>query len=923
MILLQRHATAATATAAANQLLRRALSTDLPAKVDHLVIGGGIAGCATALALSKEGNQSILVIEQNTITSGTTWHAAGLVTQNKGHEAMVEMAKFGVKTYSEETEDREQSGFQQTGSLGLGRDPDKWHELLRATHRLIQAGVPFTTYGVGGQYPLEDAQSLHPLLDFQAPTNGRAVVGALYTPTDGIVNPADACQLLVRKARSNGAVFSERTRVLELMQETMIDGCTRVTGVRVETNDGRQHDVLCKNVVLACGQWTNPLAATIPLSTSLVKSFFTTDKEVKVNVPTAIAPHQYAIFDHLGYDDNGPKVDNSLPVVRDYDNHFYLKPEVGGLMVGEFENPHSGMPQHVAARNKDPQTIPHDAENELYEENYDKGSQSFEAALQLCPDLQEVGIKAMVHGPDNHSVDHEPLMGRCAFTENVYVATGFNSQGIQLAPGIGQAMADWILHDFPGRSLNKCDFAELDVRRFHNLYTSNRDWATTRALQGYADEYSVHYPTKEFVTTAEARGVRLSPIHKLLQERGAIFGSVGVSGWERPLSFGNNEENHSWHHQQSSWSADVESEHHAARNGCVLFDMSSFGKLSVAGKDSQALLEWATSSLIADLKLNDIAYTQMLNERGGVESDLTVVPTGTFNYYVVTGSGSAVRDADWLFREARRQGLKDVQIKEVSDVLGVLAIAGPKSREVLGSVVDGGIDALANENFPYGTSKTIKIGNTSVLALRVSYVGELGWELHVPAVKAIEVAEALLSYNSVTDDIEVKLGGYRAILNSLRTEKSFVHWGHDVGPEETPLQAGLGFVSSKKMKSNVNFQGRKVLEKEKLKGVDRRLMSFALCKGYEDVTLWGQEILFQDGKRVGKLTSGGVGYTTNEGRGIGLGYIRTPDGEGRKLGYWKKLIKENEFELEVAGRRVPVNVSLGALYDKTGENMKV
>ena len=898
-------------------------------------------GCATSLALSRDSHQTVLLVEQNMITSGTTWHAAGLVTQVKGHEAMVEMAKFGVKTYSSKTEDREQSGFQQTGSLGLGRDPDKWFELLRATQRLAVAGVPFKTYGRGGQFPLEDAQSLHPLLDFSASIDGRPVIGAIHTPTDGIVNPADACQMLVQKARSNGVIFSERTRVLELMHETMHDGCTRVTGVRVETKDGRQHDIQCNNVLLACGQWTTPLASTLPGGP---KSFFgaatlttkTDDDEtrVKLNVPTGIAPHQYAIFEHLGYYDfdgddderekgrvgNIAKVTNALPVVRDYDNHYYLKPEVGGLMVGEFESPHSGMPEHVAARNQDPQTIPHDAENELYEEDYEKSAHSFEAALQLCPDLQHVGIKAFVHGPDTHSVDHEPIMGRCAFTENVYVATGFNSQGIQLGPGIGQAMSDWILHDDPGKSLNNCDFAELDVRRFHPVHCSNRDWAITRALQGYADEYSVHYPTKEF--SEKARNIRLSPIHKLLSEKGAVFGSVGVSGWERPLSFGNSEEIHNWHHQKSSWSKDVESEHHAARNGCVLFDMSSFGKLSVSGNDATALLDWATSTLVHDLTLNDVAYTQMLNERGGIESDLTILPIGSANYYVVTGSGSAVRDADHLWKEARRQGFEDVQIKEVSDVLSVFALAGPQSRTVLGSVVEGGYEALSNEHFPYGTSKTIKIGTTSVLAIRVSYIGELGWELHVPAVKAAEIAEALLSYNSVENDVEVKLGGYRAILNSLRTEKSFVHWGHDVGPEDTPLQAGLGFVSTKKLKSNVNFQGRTVLENEILNGVDRRLFSFALCKGHEDISLWGQEVVYQNGEIVGKLTSGGVGYTSNDGRGIGLGYIHTPDGEGRKLQYWKRLANEGTFELEVAGRRLPVKVSLGPMYDKRGENMK-
>ena len=425
---------------------QRCLST-LPNTVDTIVVGGGIIGCASALALSKEKQHNVLVLEQNMLTSGTTWHAAGLVTQVKGHEAMVEMAKYGVQTFTETKDSLELSGFQHTGSLGLARTPDKWQELLRATHRLTNANVPFTTYGPGGHHSLESCQSLHPLLDFKASTgetNNLPVIGALHTPTDGIVNPADACQMLVKAARKNGVQFSERTRVVQLLYETLEDECTNVIGVLVENHKGEQFEIQCSNILVTCGQWTTPLVQSLPVGPP---SFFPTNQPIPIgiSVPTAIVPHQYAIFDHLGFYENKddddknemvPKVTNKLPVVRDYDNHYYLKPEVGGLMVGEFESPHVGMPQHVALRNENPTTIPHDAENELYEENYDKGTNSFEAVLKLCPELNNVGIKTFVHGPDTHSVDHEPLMGRCAFTKNVYVATGFNSQGIQLGPGV-------------------------------------------------------------------------------------------------------------------------------------------------------------------------------------------------------------------------------------------------------------------------------------------------------------------------------------------------------------------------------------------------------------------------------------------------------------------------------------------------------
>ena len=347
------------------------------------------------------------------------------------------------------------------------------------------------------------------------------------------------------------------------------------------------------------------------------------------------------------------------------------------------------------------------------------------------------------------------------------------------------------------------------------------------------------------------------------------------------------------------------------------------------------VLEYTTTSMIGNMNvLENITYTQMLNERGGIESDVTIIKTGENNYYLITGAGSAVHDADHLLKHARNLGCKDISIKEVSDTMAVLAVAGPKSRQILGKIVNDGENSLSNIEFPYGTCRRIKIGNISVLALRVSYVGELGWELHMSVNHTEKVVKLLLECNQNEDldeekdgaDEGLRFGGYRAILNSLRVEKGFVHWGHDVGPEDTPFEAGLSFTCNQKLKSNVPFVGRSVLLNQQKKGTTKRLMSFSVNKGDEDISLWGQEIIYVDNVMVGKLTSGGVGYTCNSGRAIGMGYVHVKeDGTRKKLQDWKNWIQSGTrtFEIEIAGRRISVTPKLTALHDSKGDNMKV
>ena len=550
-------------------------------------------------------------------------------------------------------------------------------------------------------------------------------------------------------------------------------------------------------MLLACGQWTRQLAGS-----------------VGVNVPVAIAPHQYAVFEPMGADPNSgrPLVDNSLPVVRDYEPQIYIKPEVGGLMVGMFEGPHAMMPEEVAARNSGDSEVPAGASHELYTGTTDKMESGLMAAMGLVPALAEQGIKQLLHGPDTHSVDHEPLLGRAPRTDNLWVATGFNSLGIQLGPAIGLAMAEWMTTGEPGATL-EADFAEMDVRRFHPQFTADPQWCTARALEGYATEYAVHYPAEEFSSDERARGVRLSPLHDCIAGAGAVFGAVGPSGFERPLHFGEDGEANaegfytherlSYDAREAGWWGAVEAEHRAAREGAALFDLSSFGKLKISGSGAEAAMEWCASSEVGSADTGRVIYTQMLNERGGVESDLTIVPqpeTGADGreFYVVTSSATCTRDADNIARASRLRGIEDVQIQEITDDWAVLALMGPESRQIAQAVFPGA--DFGNEGFPFGTSQELDCeAATGVRALRVSFVGELGWELHCPSAQAPSLWRAL---HAAGGDVGANGGaglanaGYRALLLSLRLEKKFVHFGHDLSPTDSPLEAGLGFVVS-------------------------------------------------------------------------------------------------------------------------------
>eukprot|EP01064_Diplonema_japonicum_P038140 TRINITY_DN913_c0_g2_i1.p1 TRINITY_DN913_c0_g2~~TRINITY_DN913_c0_g2_i1.p1 ORF type:complete len:863 (+),score=208.61 TRINITY_DN913_c0_g2_i1:72-2660(+) len=817
-----------------------------------VVVGGGVIGCSIATHLAGKlpkarGIASTLLMESETLTSGTTWHAAGMVTQIKGAPIMSELSLYSKERYKEWKD----IGWHSTGSLAMARSEERWQQLLLNSAHLKHLDIPFEVFT---KQNIDAVKALHPLIDTQH------YHGAIYLPTDGIVNPADVTMRIAQEARERGAEIVQNCPLLDVTVEKTH------SNQRVTVLHTAKADITCDNVVIAGGQWTRQLCKLIPGA---------------MGIPVAPASHQYVMFDKV------EGVTNSVPVVRDYDSRIYIKPEVGGLAVGVFEQ---APPQRPISR-------------ELYEEDMDKSEEGLMGAMECMPVLEETGIKSFVHGADTHSADHLPVLGRIPSTENVYVASGFNSQGIQLGYGIGKMMAELVMEEVP---TFKYDSSSLDITRFSPQLASDDSFCQDRALEGYGQMYSIPFPGLDWQTH---RDLRKSPLHDTLQQRGAVFGSVPSQGWERPLWFGNGEYSKepdslmTYDLKDTAWYKATGYEHHACRNQVALFDMTTFGKFIVTGKDAYQTLESLTSAHLEPCMTgNKIMYTQLLNKNGGIESDLTIVPLPGKEpaFYCITGASIVGRDMSYIAHQGQ-----DVRLKDVTSEYAVLALMGPRSKALLEGITS---EPLDDEGFPFATWKDLGFG----YALRMSYVGELGWELHVPFQNAEVVLRALEEVSMGLFQMPLTLGGYNAILRSLRIEKRFVHFGHDVSQMDTPLEAGFLFVN-KKLKAGVDFVGREALLRQKEGKLTKKIVSVMV---EDDTPLWGHENLYRNGELVGYLTSAGIGYTVNNGKCIGMGFIRNKDGID------KEYLKEGQYTVEARGRHVPVTLHARPLYDPKNERLK-
>ena len=814
--------------------------TDLPSSARAVVIGGGIVGCSTAYHLAQLGWTDTVLVEKHQLTSGSTFHAAGLVGQLRTSANITQLLGASVELYQRlEAETGQATGWKMNGGLRLACNAERWSEVKRQATTATSFGLEMHLLSA------REAQELWPLM------NVDDVVGAAFLPTDGQASPSDITMALAKGARTAGVTICEDTEVLQI---EVIDGVVRA----VVTNRGR---IECEKVVVCAGQWTRALAAT-----------------VGVNVPLVAVEHQYVITEPFS-----PEVPRNLPTLRDPDRLTYYKEEVGGLVMGGYEpNP---IPWAVDG-------IPRPFQFQLLDSNYDHFAPIMELATGRVPALADAGIRTLINGPESFTPDGNFILGEAPELPNFYIGAGFNAFGIAAGGGAGMALAEWVHGGAP-----PYDLWVVDIRRFGRPH-GDTDWVRTRTLEAYSKHYTMAWPFEEH---RSGRPCRTSPLYSRLLDRGACFGEK--LGWERPNWFADSDRGESpvdeYTFGRQNWFAAVGREHRACREAAVLIDQTSFAKFALQGPDAMAVLDHVCANDVRK-PVGSLTYTQMLDERGGIQCDLTVCRVGRDEFYLVTGTGFATHDFDWIRRSIPRSA--NAQLFDVTSAWSVLTLMGPNARAILQQVTRAD---LSNEAFPFATMQTIGIAGCPVRALRVTYLGELGWELHLPVEYAAAVYDTLIAAGR---DHGLINAGYRAI-ESCRLEKGYRAWGSDIGPDHTPAEAGLGWAV--KLRTDIAFTGREALLRQRETGVRKLLATFTVDPA---VVLLGRETIVRDGHRVGWLTSAGFGYTIE--RSIGLGYVRNPDGLDAD---W---VCAGSYELEVATERVPATVSLKALYDPSNSRVK-
>lgn len=814
------------------------MQSKLPSHAEYVVVGGGIIGLSVAYHLTRLGHRDVLLLERDQLTCGTTWHAAGLVTQLRASENMAKLAQYTAGLFRElEALTGQHTGFRQCGSITVAATPARLEELKRGASMGRSFGLDVEIIDAA------EAKRRVPLLDVTD------VLGAAWIASDGKTNPVDTARAFAAGARMGGAKILERTAVTRIIAEG-----GRIVGV--ETAEGT---VRTEKVVICAGMWTRALAA-----------------ELNWTVPLHAAEHFYVVTESIA------GLPPDTPTVRDLDACFYAKEDAGKLLVGFFEP--KGKPWGMDG-------IPRQFSFDSLPDDFEHIEPHLANAVRRIPALENVGLQLSFNGPESFTPDNRFLLGPAPDIDGLYAASGFNSCGIESSGGAGKVMAEWMSTGMPAN-----DYWEMDVRRAMP-FQRNRRYLRDRTGEAVGLLYALHWPHKSPLT---ARNVRVSPLHGRLASAGAKFGEA--AGWERAQWFGAPEGPAHAHatFARDDWFRASSAEHEAARAGVALFDQTSFAHLLVQGRDALAFLQHLSTNDV-DAPTGRIVYTPWLNERGGMESDVTIARTGDEEFLVVTAAIQRVRDLAWLRTHARGAG--NVSVTDVSSGYACLSIMGPRSRELLMQVSPADFSDAA---FPFATAREIEIGYGMALAFRMTFVGELGWELHIPAEQALGIYDALIAAGR---DLDLRHAGYVA-LNTLRLEAGYRDWGADVSDEDTPLEAGLGFTIA--WNKGADFIGRAALEPQRAQIPRRRLLQIAAPAAAP--LMFGTEPVWRDGSLVGYLRSAGFGHTL--GCGIGMGYLHSESAVSAK---W---LSEGNFEVEIAGKRYAAIASLRAFYDANRTRVK-
>ena len=807
---------------------------NLPRHSQVIICGGGVAGASVAYHLAKLGFDDIVLLERHQLTSGTTWHAAGLIMQLRSTHSLTELGKYNVDLYARlEQETGVSPGFKQNGTLGVCRTPERLYETQ--TVASIARSFNIEAHMIA---PAE-AKEIYPAID------EHQIVGAIYIPKDGQTNPVDTTQSLIAGARQSGVKVIEGCEVLKLHQ-------VQSQEFQLETTLGT---IRCETLVLACGLWTRELAA-----------------QLGVHVPLYPCEHYYVVTEPMSGATSG------LPVLRDTDGHCYIKEDAGKWLVGSFEP--KGKPLDFSQ-------IPSDVPFIELPEDWDQFALPFNKAAEILPDLETAGIARFLAGPESFTPDLLFMMGEVSGHPNLYISAGYNSEGVELSPGAGRALAEWIAEGAP-----TMDLGYVDVNRFHS-YQNNSRYLRLRSSEVLGLHYKMHWPHRQ---KESARGIRKSVLHDRWVELNASFGEA--SFWERPMWFAPRSQSNQniYSHTRPNWFQYTAEECRAARDNAIILDQSSFGKFMLQGKDACKVLQQMCAKDI-DVAAGKIVYTHMLNRRGGIEVDLTVNRMTEDCFLLITSATSASRDRNWIQRQILSSD--NAILTDVTSSHSVLSIQGPKSREILSEVTTAD---LSHEAFPFATSQEIEVGYAMALANRLTFIGEVGWELLIPTDFVQDIFDRIMAAGA---QYELKPAGYHA-LEHLRSEAGYREFDLDLTPDNTPIEAGLSYAVS--LNKSVVFTGQEALMKQaETEILTKRLVLFKLH--HPDPVLWGEEVIYLDGQAVGYLSSGAYGF--NLGSSVGMGYVHHPGG------VTSDLLKSGRWEIDIAGSRWPVAASFGAFFDTT------
>jgi 4-methylaminobutanoate oxidase (formaldehyde-forming) len=793
-----------------------------------VIIGGGAIGCAVAYALTRRGERDVLLLEKSQITNGCTWHAAGLVGQLRGRKNLTRLMQNSVAVFDRlEAEAGQAIDWRKVGSLRLASSADRWSEIRRSM--TLAKSFGFECHSLTAK----EAVDLFPYIDPEG------VVGAAFIPSDGYVDPYALTQALASVARKHGAKLQEGTTVTGILKDGR-------TVVGVTTDHGT---VGCEYLVNCAGLWAKRITdmAGVALAAGVVEhQYFITEK--KLDLP------------------------KTLPTLRDPDKNFYLKPDVGAFAIGGWEKGTKG-----CWRSRPP----FEFGRELFPENMERLELFALPCAERLPVLNEIGIQTIINGPIPVSADGEPILGLAPELDNFFVAAGFTA-GIAASGGAGEAMANWILDGDPGM-----DLWAFDVRRFGAPHSTGR-YLEERAIEAYGNYYSIHWPGAE---NEAGRGLRRSPLHEHLKAVGAVFGAR--FGFERPLCFpdpGADRKEIPSFEDRPSWFDQVGKEHRQIRERVALIDQSSFAKFTIEGLGATSFLDTICANRITG-EPGRCIYTTMLNERGGVEAEVTLLHLASDKFVMISGSAFGVRDSNWVRRHLPKDS--PIALTDVTSGWAVLNLCGPRSREVLQSVCD---DNLTNAAFPYSAVRGIEVGPVPVRAVRIGYVGELGYELHVPTEYAAMLYETL---KRAGQPFGIRDVGYRAI-ETCRLEKGYAYWSAEIGPDHDPLSAGLEWA----VDFGKDFIGKSALLDVRKSGPLRRLCLFTI-DGF--APLLGGETILKDGQLVGQTASCGYGHTVD--RTIAFGWLPAA------------IAKETNFEIEAFGKSYPATQAPRTLYDP--ENLRL